>query len=312
MQTTHETHPETASGASIALQGRRVVVVGATSQLGRRILARAAALGACTTGVSRSAVDSTGTGGSPAWKRVDLAQAGAIAALELRPGDILISSAPLRKLAGAIARSPLPRGVQVTAVSSASTTTKASSPFAADARWSAQMRAAEASIAEAAAGDARILRPTMIYGSGRDRNIARIARALRRFHAFPMVGGGGGLRAPVHVDDLAAVVLAAAMAPAPPAPVHVPGGEVLRYCDMVERIAEAAGVRFVRVPVPVAPFALGGALLSRFGRAGWLLAVCARMTEDLTVPDDAARYGVPRRGFQPDAVAVGASHGAGQ
>gem|GEM_PF-5700971 len=34
-------------------------------------------------------------------------------------------------------------------------------------------------------------------------------------------------------------------------------------------------------------------------------AVCARMTEDLTVPDDAHILGVERRQFHPDALAVG-------
>lgn len=225
--------------------------------------------------------------------------------LALKPGDLLISSAPLRVFASAIRMWKLPSSVAVTAISSASATTKARSPFPRDAQWSSEMREAESVIASASSGNLRILRPTMIYGSGRDKNVAHLARLLAKTHILPLVGGGVGLRAPVHVDDLAHAVLAVAAAEPTSNPIHVPGPEQLTFRTMVRRIAASAQVRYAEIPVPALPFRLGGRIFANVGRLGWSLAACARMAEDLTVHDDASKLGIHRRSFQPDARAVG-------
>lgn len=54
--------------------------------------------------------------------------------------------------------------------------------------------------------NATIFRPTMIYGRPGDRNIERLLRYLHRSKVVPVVGNGGGLQQPVHVDDLACAV----------------------------------------------------------------------------------------------------------
>ena len=48
-----------------------------------------------------------------------------------------------------------------------------------------------------------ILRPTLIYGYGRDKNISEIAQVIRRFGFFPLFGPAQGLRQPIHVEDVA-------------------------------------------------------------------------------------------------------------
>ena len=53
---------------------------------------------------------------------------------------------------------------------------------------------------------ATIFRPTMIYGRAGDRNIERLLRFLHRSRVVPVIGTGGGLQQPVHVDDLAHAV----------------------------------------------------------------------------------------------------------
>ena len=236
---------------------------------------------------------------------MDLRSTGAFERLSLTPGDLVISAAPLRVLASAISMWNFPQRVGITAVSSASATTKAHSQFPRDAQWSREMREAESAIATAAAGNVRILRPTMIYGSGRDKNVAHIARHLSRAHVLPLVGGGSGMRAPVHVDDLARVILTAACSAATSKPIHVPGAECLTFREMVRRIAAAAKIHYAEIPLPSFPFSLGGRMFANVGRIGWSFAACARMAEDLTVPDDASVFGVARRGFHPDARAVG-------
>src|SRR5436190_11775067 len=58
---------------------------------------------------------------------------------------------------------------------------------------------AEAAV-QAASLDWTILRPTMIYGSARDRNVCRLLRFLKHWPIFPLCANA--LWQPVHVDDL--------------------------------------------------------------------------------------------------------------
>jgi uncharacterized protein YbjT (DUF2867 family) len=57
----------------------------------------------------------------------------------------------------------------------------------------------------AGAGATWILRPTMIYGSARDRNVRLLWRALQRLPFVPRFRGGAAFQ-PVYVDDVAAAV----------------------------------------------------------------------------------------------------------
>lgn len=287
------------------LAARRVVIIGATSPLGMSISDAALLSGSEVLAVSRSVAVRPKLKGAWSSVRLNLRSSHACSQLRLTPTDLLISAAPLREFARAITATELPRGLSITAISSASAATKAHSRFPRDARWSQEMRNAELAIVAAASGNARILRPTMIYGSGSDRNVAYIARKLASFRLLPLIGGGVGLRAPVHVDDLAGIVLAAACADPVATPIHVPGGERLTFREMVRRIAAAAKIRYAEIPVPSYPFTLGGRVFANVGGIGWSFAACARMVEDLTVPDDAASFGVTRRGFHPDARAIG-------
>jgi len=59
-----------------------------------------------------------------------------------------------------------------------------------------------------------ILRPTIIYDEGRDANVTRLSRIIKRFGFMPLAGTGSGLRQPVHAEDLAVAALAAAASPA--------------------------------------------------------------------------------------------------
>lgn len=47
-----------------------------------------------------------------------------------------------------------------------------------------------------------VLRPTMIYGSSRDRNMWKLVDFLHRHTFFPLFGAGGNLMQPVHARDL--------------------------------------------------------------------------------------------------------------
>ena len=97
-----------------------------------------------------------------------------------------------------------------------------------------------------------IVRPTMIYGSERDRNVHRLLRFLDRWPVFPMFGPGTNLWQPVYHEDCARGVLETL---GRPESVHrsydLPGAEPLMYLDLVRMAAAALGrdPRVVRLPI---------------------------------------------------------------
>jgi nucleoside-diphosphate-sugar epimerase len=128
-----------------------------------------------------------------------------------------------------------------------------------------------------------ILRPTLIYGRGRDRNIAEMARFMRRFGFFPLLGRAGGLRQPVYVGDVASACLAALRSPEGKSRAYnLSGGETLSYRDMAGRVFAALGRRPRLVTVPLRVFRVALALLRLLPRyRHWTSAMAERMNRDL-------------------------------
>lgn len=121
-----------------------------------------------------------------------------------------------------------------------------------------------------------ILRPTLIYGLGRDRNVSEIARFVRRFRFFPLLGTASGLRQPVHAQDVASACIAALETGALNRAYDISGGETLSYRDMVARIFEAHGMRPRFIPVPLLAFRLASMVRRAFSSSmAW------RMNHDL-------------------------------
>ena len=136
-----------------------------------------------------------------------------------------------------------------------------------------------------------ILRPTLIYGFGRDQNVSRIAGLFKRVGFFPLFGGGRGLRQPVHAEDVARACEQACHSDA--ATNHsyaISGGETLSYREMVARIALAMGMKPRLLSLP--RFASVGALtvlkcLPRYRHLN--MAMVDRMNDDLVFDDSEAR-----------------------
>ena len=94
-----------------------------------------------------------------------------------------------------------------------------------------------------------VLRPTLIYGLGQDKNVCEIARFIRRFHFFPVLGEAKGLRQPIHAEDVAQACLSALESPITANRAYnIAGGEILEYTEMVSRVFEALNLpkRFLR------------------------------------------------------------------
>jgi hypothetical protein len=135
-----------------------------------------------------------------------------------------------------------------------------------------------------------ILRPTLIYGLGRDRNVSAVARFVRRFGFFPVLGAAAGLRQPLHADDLAAACTAALVSPAARNRAYnLSGGETLGYREMVRRICAACGRRPRTPTIPLWLFRLAVAILRHGLRRRQISAGMAeRMNVDLVFDHSAA------------------------
>jgi uncharacterized protein YbjT (DUF2867 family) len=97
-----------------------------------------------------------------------------------------------------------------------------------------------------------IVRPSMIYGSERDKNVHRLLRFLDRWPVFPMFGPGTNLWQPVYHEDCARGVLEALKRPdAVRKSYDLPGAEPLTYLELVRTAAAALKrePRVVRLPI---------------------------------------------------------------
>lgn len=146
-----------------------------------------------------------------------------------------------------------------------------------------------------------ILRPTLIYGLGRDKNLTYIAKFVQRFGFFPLLGEANGLRQPIHIDDVSrAALLALGSAAASGRAYNISGGETVTYRTMVVRVFEASGrsPRFIHVPLWF--FRLGVGCLRLFPRyKHWTAAMAQRMNRDMVFDhSDADRdFGFSARAF---------------
>lgn len=137
-----------------------------------------------------------------------------------------------------------------------------------------------------------ILRPTLIYGCGRDKNLSEIVRFVRRWDFFPLMGQAEGLRQPVHAEDVAtACVSALTRQAAANRTYNLSGGETLAYREMVCRVFGALGKLPRLVTIHRWLFRLGvtaSHLLPRYRH--WTVEMAERMNRDLVFDHaDAAR-----------------------
>lgn len=293
-----------AAVAGLAVQRRgRIGVTGASSPVAAFLLPRLLNDGHAVTALSRGTAPAAAPAGV-AWVQADLQ---GDAPLPPLPGvQALVHLAPLWLLPPHVAAFSAMGVRRIVAFGSTSRFTKAHSASDAERHLAARLAAAEGALAAACHEHAvawTVFRPTLTYGSGRDGNIAFIARFVRRFGFFPLAGRAEGLRQPVHADDLAAACVAALQCPATcNRAYNLPGGQALSYRRMVEAVFRAGGrtPRFVSLPLPLWRAAMSAlALLPRAPRVGLEMAV--RMNADMVFDFEEARrdFGYAPRPFQP-------------
>lgn len=149
-----------------------------------------------------------------------------------------------------------------------------------------------------------IVRPTMIYGSERDKNMRRLLRFLDRYPVFPMFGDGRNLWQPVYYRDCARGTLEALVRPeAVGRSYDLPGAEPLTYRELVRTAAAALGRSPRILPLPLEPVRRALALTERLGLS---LPVeseqVLRLQEDKAYPYERARKEL---GYRPSSFGSG-------
>ncbi len=107
--------------------------------------------------------------------------------------------------------------------------------------------------------DYTIIRPTMIYGNQRDKNIHKLVRIIDKYPVIPVVGAGNGLMQPIYARDLAAVIAKAYMQPISIGMAYnVAGKNPVKYRDVLKIIAAELGKKRLFVSIPFSLALLAG------------------------------------------------------
>lgn len=97
-----------------------------------------------------------------------------------------------------------------------------------------------------------ILRPSLIYGTDRDRNMTKLLKVLSQLPLFPIFGTGDGLMQPVYVQDLADAIVTTILHPelSRNKEYNLCGPTALPYQAILKLAAEALGrrVHFLHIP----------------------------------------------------------------
>ncbi|MEE4217393.1 MAG: NAD(P)H-binding protein [Xanthomonadales bacterium] len=229
-----------------------VTVSGASSQLGVFLLPRLQNAGFAVRAVSRSApAEGLEIEEGISW-------VGPLLELELAagraPADFLVSCGPL-SLARKLLRQHKPfSSAVVFSTSSILTKPDSADPGERDlvnaiAKEEGQVKA----ICRERGIPLVLIRPTMIYGCGLDRNVSMLYRLGARTGFIPLSSQAGGRRQPVHADDLAALAVEALSSRVDGClEGEACGGETLEFREVARRVAACAEGRVRPLPLPAA------------------------------------------------------------
>ncbi|MFZ3231128.1 MAG: NAD-dependent epimerase/dehydratase family protein [Pseudobdellovibrio sp.] len=175
---------------------------------------------------------------------------------------------------------------RIVVLSSTSLFTKEKSTNASEQNISTQITSGEESLrswAESKGIEWVVLRPTLIYDGGLDKNISEIVRFIRLFGFFPVFGKANGLRQPIYAGDVAAACVAALQAKkATNKAYNISGSEVLSYRKMVQRIFIALEIKPRVLTVPLWFFSFAVSILHLLPRyRKWTTAMAERMNIDM-------------------------------
>lgn len=270
-----------------------IIVTGATSMIGYSLLPQLEAAGYRVHAISRSlrAAEHHRDDGNVTWHVADIADPAQFPRLE---AEALIHLGPLWLLPPLL---PVLAGSNVRRVIGFGSTSlfgKRNSDNAGEREFVKKLTETEQKIEEL--GKAlgirwTVFRPTLIYDCKRDKNITQIARLVKRYGFFPVVGGAVGRRQPVHAADLAAACVTCIKHSGTfDKTYNLSGGETLSYREMVSRIFSALGKRprLVRIPLRMYKLAIWVAAMWLPSKRSLTGEMATRMNVDLCFDHDAA------------------------
>jgi len=284
----------------------KIIVTGATSIIGRFLLPRLLEAGYEVHALSRKNNPDPAKGNRGNrffWHQVDIDDPGQLPKID---GAALIHLAPLWLLPPLL---PILNSIQtkrVIAFGSTSLFSKAGSRNTGERELAARLSSAEEKIRRDC-GILRInwtvFRPTLVYDCAQDKNIVQIARFIRRYGFFPLLGAASGLRQPVHADDLAqACILALDQSVTFNRSYNLSGGETLTYRRMIEKVFVSLGkpIRFFIVPAWLFRLGIQGVTLLP-GKRSITPEMATRMNTDLCFfyTDATKDFGFMPRQFLP-------------
>jgi nucleoside-diphosphate-sugar epimerase len=157
------------------------------------------------------------------------------------------------------------------------------------------------------------IRPTMIYGSSRDRNVHHVIRFAHRFGVLPQIGGGEAPLQPIHFEDLAAAVIAL-MGIDRAGTIDAGGAAPITLGALLREVFAALGRPARIVRLPLGPALIAARLIDAAGSSRVSERI-ERMSEERTVDtgDLVAATGLQPRPFEAgvrDQVAAMRAEGA--
>lgn len=233
------------------LANKVVLVTGASGQLGISIVAGLLAIGAKVVAVTkRTRVPFTHE--NLIWAERDFQREPR--ALQGANVNFVIHAADMKYLARQLPDIVESGATRLVAFSCLGISDKAVSGQKQDKRKALAQEKAEKDIiafAQQKKMEVTIFRSTDMYGTGLDNGITKQADIIRRYGRLPIEYPAKGLRQPVHVADVAAIVIASLISPLAANKVYALGGaDKFSYREMLERLFAYAGRKpnFPRIP----------------------------------------------------------------
>jgi nucleoside-diphosphate-sugar epimerase len=185
--------------------------------------------------------------------------------------DVIVSLGPLDAFSRWYARAR-PAASRIIALGSTGIRDKSASSDPQERELAQRLADSEASLFEAgrqSGAVVTVLRPTLLYGNGRDRSLTPLVSLARRWRVLPLPSTAQGLRQPVHVEDVAGAILACLDAPAALIAgrgYDLPGGEALPFVAMVRRTLQSQAPAARVLVLPAFAFHAIAWMAARLGR----------------------------------------------
>ncbi|MCK9490011.1 MAG: NAD(P)-dependent oxidoreductase [Xanthomonadales bacterium] len=286
-----------------------VLVLGASGLIGAALLRQLHTAGVHIHAASRSAQPAPELAGLATWRLgpdFDLYANPQAAAAGWPACATVLSAGPLDALAAWLERDGAPALRRLVAIGSTSVATKQDSPEAGERVLARTLQHAEQRIIAHCRRHGiawTILRPTLVWGEGRDRNLTLIAAMARRRRWLAVPGFATGCRQPIRNTEVARAMILAWRQPAANGHcLDLPGGQILTYLEMVRRLVAVAApdCRVITLPASASRLALSAARRLRL-LDGARAAIIERMAQDLQFDGGPAQrlLGFVAAGFQP-------------